>query len=170
MTLGPWKGPFYVDAHPRRPPERAGLWQRWLSAVHKVAGDEQNLENRAQNNRLFQRIAHIIFWMVKTKIRASRIGGRHLRPAKPERMVGVNDDVSELGSKGVYREAASMAGVVGVWDWDIANDVFTWDPVMVGLSGPRVEEFQGTLKAWEQAVHPDDKAFVMQELQAALRG
>lgn len=108
--------------------------------------------------------------MAQTKIRASRIGNRQLRSAKPERKGGVNDDVCELVRKSAYREAASMAGVVGVWDWDITNGVLAWDPVMDGLSGPRAEEIQGTPKAWEQAVHPDDKAFVMQEMQAALRG
>ncbi|MFN6353477.1 MAG: diguanylate cyclase domain-containing protein [Cyanobacteriota bacterium] len=84
--------------------------------------------------------------------------------------MGVDCGVTELARKSAYREAAAMAGVVGVWDWDITNDVLTWDPVLDGLNGPHPEEFQGTLKAWEQAVHPDDKAFVMQELQAALRG
>jgi len=108
--------------------------------------------------------------MAQAKIRASRIGGSQFRSANPERKAGVNNNVTELVRKSAYREAASMAGVVGVWDWDIANDVLSWDSVVVSLPGPRVEEFQGTFKPWEQAVHPDDKAFVMQELQAALRG
>ena len=108
--------------------------------------------------------------MAQNKIRTTRIGDCQLRSAKPERFGGVNNDVTALARKSAYLEAASMAGVVGVWDWDIANDVLTWDPVMVDLSGPRTEEFQGTLKAWEQALHPDDKTFVMQEVKAALRG
>lgn len=89
---------------------------------------------------------------------------------KPERMLGVNYDVTELVRKSAYLEAASMAGVVGVWDWDMTNDVLTWDPVMFRLCGLRAEEFQGTFKDWGRAVHPDDKAFVMQEVQAALQG
>ena len=63
-----------------------------------------------------------------------------------------------------------MAGVVGVWDWDIGNGKLAWESVRDGLFGSRTEEFQGTFKAWQQAVHPDDKAFVMQEMRAALRG
>lgn len=89
---------------------------------------------------------------------------------QPERMVGVNYDVTELVRKSTYLEAASSAGVVGVWDWDVASDVLTWDPVMYRLYGLRAEEFQGTRQAWERTVHPDDKAFVVQEMQAALRG
>jgi diguanylate cyclase (GGDEF)-like protein len=108
--------------------------------------------------------------MAPVKIRTRRIGKCRLRFSSPERQVGVNDDVGKFVHIHVYREAASMAGVVGVWDWDIATDVLTWDPVMDSLSGPRIKEFQGTHKPWDQGVHPDDKAFVMQEMQAALRG
>jgi diguanylate cyclase (GGDEF)-like protein/PAS domain S-box-containing protein len=89
---------------------------------------------------------------------------------QPERIVGVNYDVTELVRKSAHLEATSMAGVVGVWDWDITNDVLTWDPEMFRLCGQHGEDFQGTLKGWAQAMHPDDKAFVMQEVQAALRG
>ena len=108
--------------------------------------------------------------MAQTKIRPRRIGKCRLRFTTPEQQVGVNDDVATILHIHVYREAASMAGVVGVWDWDIGKDVLVWDPVMDGLCGPCTEEFQGTLKAWDQGVHPDDKAFVMQEMEAALRG
>jgi diguanylate cyclase (GGDEF)-like protein/PAS domain S-box-containing protein len=108
--------------------------------------------------------------MAQTKIRTTRIRGCRLRSVKPAGKVGVDGNITELARKSAYLEAASMAGVVGMWDWDITNDVLTWDSLMVGLSGTRAEAFQGTLKPWEQAVHPDDKAFVMQELRAALRG
>lgn len=89
---------------------------------------------------------------------------------KPERMVGVNYDVTELVRQSANLEAAYMAGVVGVWDWDISNDVLTWDPVMYRLYGVRPGESQGTRDAWKRAIHPDDRAFVTQEVQAALRG
>ena len=85
-------------------------------------------------------------------------------------LIGQISDVSELVAKSAYLEAASSAGVVGVWDWDIEHDVLTWDPVMYRLYGLRAEDFKGTREAWEQALHPEDQAFVLQELQAALRG
>ena len=85
-------------------------------------------------------------------------------------LIGQISDVTELVAKSAYLEAASDAGVVGVWDWDIPRDVLSWDPVMYRLYGLRAEDFKGTREAWEKAVHPEDKAFVVQELQAALRG
>lgn len=89
---------------------------------------------------------------------------------EPLRVVGVNYDITDQMRKTRYVEAASSAGVIGVWDWDVPSDLLTWDAVMVRLYGLRAEDFQGTRQAWEQAVHPDDKPFVLQELQAALRG
>lgn len=85
-------------------------------------------------------------------------------------LIGQISDVSELVAKSAYLEAASDAGVVGVWDWDVPRDVLTWDPVMYRLYGWRAEDFKGTHEAWEKAVHPEDKPFVVQELQAALSG
>ena len=85
-------------------------------------------------------------------------------------LIGQISDVTELLAKSDYLEAASSAGVVGVWDWDVPRDVLTWDAVMYRLYGLHAEDFRGTREAWERAVHPDDKAFVTQELQAALRG
>lgn len=85
-------------------------------------------------------------------------------------LIGQISDVSELVAKTAYLQAASSAGVVGVWDWDVPRDVLTWDPVMFRLYGLRAEEFHGTRQAWEKAVHPDDKPFVVGELQAALKG
>ncbi|MEB3165867.1 MAG: diguanylate cyclase [Cyanobacteriota bacterium] len=85
-------------------------------------------------------------------------------------LIGQISDVSELVDKTAYLEAAASAGVVGVWDWDVPRNVLTWDPVMFRLYGLRAEDFPGTREAWEAAVHPDDKPFVLAELQAALRG
>lgn len=85
-------------------------------------------------------------------------------------LIGQISDVSELVAKTAFLEAASRAGVVGVWDWDLPRDRVSWDAVMHQLYGLRSEEFQGSPEAWEQAIHPDDKPFVQRELQATLRG
>lgn len=108
--------------------------------------------------------------MAHTKIRMRRIGSFPLRSAKLKQKLGVNENIIELAGKRASLKVASMAGMVGVWDWDITNDVLTWDPVMIALSGPRPEELPGSLKSWDRTIHPDDKAFVRQEVQAALRG
>lgn len=82
-------------------------------------------------------------------------------------MIGVNDEVTELVRKSTYLEAAASAGIIGVWDWDVARDVLTWDPVMHRLYGLRAEECRVSREAWESAVHPDDRPMVLQALDAA---
>ncbi len=59
---------------------------------------------------------------------------------------------------------------MGVWDWDVVNDVLTWDPSLYELYGVREEDFSGAYDAWEKTVHPDDKDRSVQDLQSALRG
>lgn len=59
---------------------------------------------------------------------------------------------------------------MGVWDWDIVNDVLSWDHSLYELYGVREEDFSGAYEAWEKTIHPEDKERSVQELQAALRG
>ena len=67
-------------------------------------------------------------------------------------------------------EAAASAGIVGVWDWDIARDVLVWDRAMYRLYGLREADFGGAYEAWASALHPDDRAHTEAEIKAALRG
>jgi len=67
-------------------------------------------------------------------------------------------------------EAAAAAGIVGFWEWDIPTNKLVWDKVMYKLYGIHEEDFAGAYEAWSAAVHPDDKAFVEAEIQAALYG
>ncbi|WP_374328611.1 ATP-binding protein [Azonexus sp.] len=68
-------------------------------------------------------------------------------------------------------EAAASAGIVGVWDWDIPNNRFVWDKVMNHLYG--IDEntrADDAYQVWSNALHPEDKDYVIGEVQAALRG
>ena len=79
-------------------------------------------------------------------------------------------DVSELVAKTTYLQAASDAGVVGVWDWDVATDELTWDPVMYRLYGLPPDRRDVSYTLWEQAVHPEDRSMAVQALKTALEG
>jgi PAS domain S-box-containing protein len=67
-------------------------------------------------------------------------------------------------------EAAASAGIIGIWDWDVLNNRLVWDKVMYQLYGIREEDFGGGYDAWMNALHPDDRASIDAEIQAALRG
>jgi PAS domain S-box-containing protein len=55
-------------------------------------------------------------------------------------------------------DLATRAAGVGVWDWDIRNDILAWDERMIGLYGIRKEDFTGAYAAWLNGIHPDDRA------------
>ncbi len=67
-------------------------------------------------------------------------------------------------------EAAASAGIVGIWDWDVPNNRLVWDSVMYRLYGLQPADFGGAYEAWLNALHPEDKACVQEDAQAALRG
>ncbi|NNM82107.1 MAG: diguanylate cyclase [Burkholderiales bacterium] len=67
-------------------------------------------------------------------------------------------------------EAAASAGIVGIWDWDIGSNKLVWDKVMYRLYGTREEDFSGAYEAWSSALHPDDRKYAEDEIQATLRG
>ncbi len=67
-------------------------------------------------------------------------------------------------------EAAASAGIIGTWDWDVAHDRLVWDQVICQLHGLQPAQFGGTYASWMSAIHPEDKAYVAEEIQASLCG
>jgi diguanylate cyclase (GGDEF)-like protein/PAS domain S-box-containing protein len=57
---------------------------------------------------------------------------------------------------------------IGVWDWDIVNNILVWDDRMYSLYGIKKEDFAGAYEAWQAGLHPDDRARSHEEIQKAL--
>lgn len=53
--------------------------------------------------------------------------------------------------------ATDFAGI-GVWEWNIEQDILTWNKQMHELYGLEGNEFSGTYDEWLYLVHPDDRA------------
>jgi len=66
-------------------------------------------------------------------------------------------------------KAGASAGIVGIWDWDIENNLLNWDPVMYRLYGLEPTGFGNLYEAWLSRVHIDDREHIDGEIQAALR-
>ncbi|MEA5414370.1 diguanylate cyclase [Synechococcus sp. BA-132 BA5] len=79
------------------------------------------------------------------------------------------NDVTDLLNKTLYLEAASSAGLVGIWDWDVATNVLNWDRGMYTLYGISPDVSIETFDAWSGALHPDDAEAVQAALQAAIQ-
>jgi two-component system, cell cycle sensor histidine kinase and response regulator CckA len=65
---------------------------------------------------------------------------------------------------------ATIAGNIGIWDWDITKNELIWDDSMYTLYGINRKDFGGAYEAWSRTLHPDDRQYVDEEIQSALRG
>jgi|GEM_PF-147288 len=65
---------------------------------------------------------------------------------------------------------AARAGGVGIWDYDVVNNLLAWDTQMFRLYGIPQEAFAGAYETWRSSVHPEDMAREDTEIQMALSG
>ena len=64
---------------------------------------------------------------------------------------------------------ATQSGELGVWEYDIAANILTWDQQMMTLYGLTPETFSGCYEAWSERLHPDDKARAEAEFHGAIQ-
>lgn len=67
-------------------------------------------------------------------------------------------------------DAAASAGIVGVWDSDLRRNTLCWDKVMYRLYGLDTASGEVDYQLWVSTLHPEDRARLEAEVQAALRG
>lgn len=67
-------------------------------------------------------------------------------------------------------ELATMAGNVGVWDWNIETDEIYIDPILKAQLGYGEFEIQNRLNHWYALIHPADRENVMAAIKAHLEG
>jgi PAS domain S-box-containing protein len=83
-------------------------------------------------------------------------------------LTSVNHDAQEILSRSAALEKAlqeneerlrlaRMIMRVGSFEWNIKNDVNHWTPEMEAIYGLAPGTFPGTLKAWKQLIHPEDR-------------
>ena len=65
---------------------------------------------------------------------------------------------------------ATLAGGVGLWDYDIVNNILVWDDQMLELYGVEKMNFVGAYETWQAGLHPDDMERGDTEIQMAIRG
>ncbi len=66
-------------------------------------------------------------------------------------------------------KAGASAGIVGIWDWDVENNILTWDLVMYRLYDLEASYLDDLYEVWFSRVHIDDRTHIDGEIQAALR-
>jgi PAS domain S-box-containing protein len=93
------------------------------------------------------------------------------------RVVGSHSDISKLKQteqlikvNEARLSLAVKAGGVGIWDWDIVNDILTWDEQMFVLYGVNKDDFTNAYEAWVNGVYEADKQRGNEEIQMAIKG
>ena len=77
---------------------------------------------------------------------------------------------NELKKVSARLELATSAGGVGVWEYDLTENILLWDNEMFALYGIDRENFAGTYQAWQAAIFPDDLVKFGLEIQMAIQG
>ena len=65
---------------------------------------------------------------------------------------------------------ATKASGVGIWEYDIINNLSVWDAAMYPLYGMTNDRYGDVYEAWRSCLHPDDRRRCEAEIQAAIEG
>ncbi|MFZ4799875.1 MAG: ATP-binding protein, partial [Bacteroidia bacterium] len=74
----------------------------------------------------------------------------------------------ELADSAFRMKLATQSGGVGIYDFDLENNVLVYDDQMYKLHGLNKEEVNITYNLWETLVHPDDLVMVINQTNKAI--
>ena len=64
---------------------------------------------------------------------------------------------------------AQQVGIIGTFEWNVQTNVNRWTPELEAIYGLRPGEFAGTQEAWEQMLHPDDRAAAIKQVEVGFQ-
>jgi PAS domain S-box-containing protein len=64
---------------------------------------------------------------------------------------------------------ALEAGQMGTWEWNVATSEVVWSPGLEAIHGLAPGEFAGTFAAFQNDIHPDDRAAVVAQIERTLQ-
>ena len=64
--------------------------------------------------------------------------------------------------------ATTDAARIGIWEYDIPNEVVSWDDNLYRIYGVGKNDFDQTIDAWEAIIHPEDKTRCHDEIVMAI--
>jgi len=100
-----------------------------------------------------------------------------VKDGKTVSMVGIFNDITnrkqienELKYLTKRLQLATESANIGIWEYDLINNILVWDKQMFNLYGISSEDFSGAYEAWKAGVHPDDINRLDAEVQDAISG
>ena len=174
-----WWSPLFYELLGFTPGEIPASLQTFKQLLHP--DDHQKtfaaVENHFQQNHPFN-----LDYRLRTKsgeYRWFRARGTAVRDktGRPIRMAGSIQDITQIREQEQELRKlsdrlilATSSAEMGIWDWNIVDNVLTWDQTMMRLYGIHPNQFVGAYEAWAHGLHPDDRTETEQELQMALDG
>ncbi|WP_181357626.1 PAS domain-containing protein [Stenomitos frigidus] len=65
---------------------------------------------------------------------------------------------------------AVKSGAIAIWDWNVTENILTWDDRMYELYGITPNQFTSVYDAWASSLHLDDRPYAEAAIQQALAG
>ncbi|MDP8220641.1 MAG: PAS domain S-box protein [Candidatus Stygibacter frigidus] len=79
-------------------------------------------------------------------------------------------DADRLLSMSTRLTLAVESADIGIWEFDIKNNILIWDDRMYQLYGIAKFQFSSDYEAWEKGIHPEDIEAANQAVQQAIAG
>ncbi|MEI6139127.1 MAG: ATP-binding protein [Mariniphaga sp.] len=136
---------------------------------------KQKLDGEAQKE-VISKIKGAIFALTPTGLEdidaneTTASGNDHLFDSLTKLIEERNQAEESLKQASTRLSLATRAGGVGVWDYDLVNDVLLWDDQMFELYGVDTKNFIGAYQTWRDGLHPDDLAKGDEEIRMAISG
>ena len=64
---------------------------------------------------------------------------------------------------------AQQVGIIGTFEWNVQTNVNRWTPELETIYGLQPGEFAGTQEAWEQMLHPEDRAAAIKQVEVGFQ-
>ncbi len=87
-----------------------------------------------------------------------------------ERTLALHQANLQLQNLGDRLSLAVKSAGIGIWEWDLVNNIKIWDDRMYELYGIRIDQMKDFYQAWVNSLHPDDRTLTETALQQALQG
>jgi PAS domain S-box-containing protein len=104
-------------------------------------------------------------------VRAQRVSGDEvgaLTDAFNHMLAQIDDRDAALRSGAERLRLALTASQTGTWDWELGTNRVNWDDTMHLHFGLKPREFQSTIAAFLEHIHPEDREIVQRAIQRSL--
>ncbi|MBL8028494.1 MAG: PAS domain-containing protein [Fibrobacteres bacterium] len=138
------------------PPEEFAKWLTLFGKVVTTGKPDKYLQYSPHNNKTFEGQA----FCYKKGMFATTFEDISDRQRAEKELVEANERFA----------LATSSGRLGVWDWNLIDNIMTWDDRMFEIYGINRNTFPNNIDGWTNGLHPDDKQRAIDECNAALAG